>query len=375
VELWPANARPYIGGSQHDSIIELALGYNGLGRLTGDEPGGLGNLNFDVGWGRLFGNGMGLEIAWLLPAAVICLGAGFIITRRAPRTDLTRAALILWSAWLAVTAAVFSFASGILHPYYTVALAPAIGASVGIGATLLWRNRSDLRAAIALSGTVLVTTILAAVLLSRDSEWLPWLRAVVAVGGVGAAVLLLVAGRLSRPVASSAAALAVVACLAAPAVYSVTTAAAPHSGAIPSVGPARHGFGGFTGPGGLLDSPTPGPMLSATLSADAHDFTWAAATVGSNNAAGYQLATGAPIMAIGGFNGTDPSPTLEEFQRDVANKQIHYFIRGKMTIGHWGPSTGSSESADIAEWVQTHYIPQTVDRVLIYDLTQPPRDS
>ena len=128
VELWPGDSRPYIGGSQHDSIIELALGYNGLGRLTGDEPGGLGNLNFDVGWGRLFGSGMGLDIAWLLPAAVICLAAGFVITRRAPRTEPTRAALIMWGGWLAVTAVVFSFANGIVHPYYTVALAPAIGA-------------------------------------------------------------------------------------------------------------------------------------------------------------------------------------------------------------------------------------------------------
>jgi len=375
VELWPASARPYIGGSQHDSIVELALGYNGLGRLTGDEPGGLGNLNFDVGWGRLFGSGMGLDIAWLLPAAVICLAAGFVITRRAARTDPARAALILWGGWLAVTAVVFSFANGILHPYYTVALAPAIGASIGIGATLLWRNRSDIRAATALSGAVLVTTILAAVLLSRDSEWMPWLRAAVAVGGVGAAVLLLVAGRLPRPFSRSVAALAVAACLAPPAVYSVATAATAHSGAIPSVGPARQGFGGFTGPGGLLDSPAPGPALSATLSADAHDFTWVAATVGSNNAAGYQLASGAPVMAIGGFNGTDPSPTLEEFQRYVADRQIHYFIRGKMMIGHWGPSTGISESSDIAEWVETHYTPQTVDRVLIYDLTQPQRNS
>ena len=71
-----ASSRPYIGGSQHDSIVELALGYNGFGRLTGDETGGLGNMNFDVGWARLFGSGMGADIAWLLPAAVICLGAG-----------------------------------------------------------------------------------------------------------------------------------------------------------------------------------------------------------------------------------------------------------------------------------------------------------
>jgi 4-amino-4-deoxy-L-arabinose transferase-like glycosyltransferase len=375
VELWPSDARPYIGGSQHDSIVELALGYNGFGRLTGDEPGGLGNLNFDVGWGRLFGSGMGLDIAWLLPAAVICLAAGFVITRRAPRTDPTRAALIMWGGWLAVTAVVFSFANGILHPYYTVALAPAIGASIGIGATLLWRNRSNIRAATALSGIVLVTTVLAAVLLSRNSDWMPWLRAVVAVGGVGAGALLLVAGRLPQTVARSAAALAVVACLAAPAAYSIATAAAQHSGAIPSVGPRRHGFGGFAGPGGLLESPTPGPALTATLSADAQDFTWVAATVGSNNAAGYQLASGAPVMAIGGFNGTDPSPTLEEFKRFVADGQIHYFVRGKMMMGHWGLSTGSSESADIAEWVETHYTPLTVDRELIYDLTQPPRNS
>lgn len=376
VELWPSESRPYIGGSQHDSIVELALGYNGLGRLTGDEPGGLGNMNFDVGWARLFGTSMGLEIAWLLPAAVICLGAGFALTRRAPRTDPTRAALILWGGWLAVTAIVFSFANGIVHPYYTVALAPAMGAAIGIGATLLWRNRSDLRAAIALSGTVLVTTILAAVLLSRHSDWMPWLRATVAVGGVGAAALLLVAGRLTLSVARTVAALAVAACLAAPAAYAVATAAAPHSGAIPSVGPARHGFGGFTGPGGLLDSPNPGPGLSAALAADAHDFTWAAAVVGSNNAAGYQLASGAPVMAVGGFNGTDPSPTLGQFQRYVADRQIHYFIRGKMMLGHWGGGTsGSQESADIADWVETHYTPLTVDNVIIYDLTQPVKNS
>ncbi|MGH3581554.1 MAG: ArnT family glycosyltransferase, partial [Mycobacterium sp.] len=165
VELWPASARPYIGGSQHNSIIELALGYNGLGRLTGDEVGGLGNLNHDVGWDRLLGSGMGTHIAWLLPAAVICLAAGLILTRRAPRTDATRAALILWGGWLLVTAVVFSYANGILHPYYTVALAPAIAACVGIGANLLWRRRSDLRCATALAGTVIVTVVLAAVLL------------------------------------------------------------------------------------------------------------------------------------------------------------------------------------------------------------------
>nr|WP_264039177.1 glycosyltransferase family 39 protein [Mycolicibacterium hodleri] len=380
VELWPASSRPYIGGSQDDSIVELALGYNGIGRLTGEETGGLGNMNFDVGWGRLFGVSMGTYSAWLIPAAVIFLAAGVIVTRRAPRTDPARAGLIIWGGWLVVTAVVFSYANGILHQYYTVALAPAIGGTIGIGAVLLWRNRSDVRAVIAMSGTVLVTVVLAAVLLARRHDWLPWLGTAVAVAGVGAAVLLLVVGRLPRRVATGVAGLAILACLAAPTAYSLATVATPHSGAIPSVGPARgHGsFGGPGGPGGgFLDIPEPGPGLTEMLSDGADRFQWTAAVVGSSNAAGYQLAVGAPVMAVGGFNGTDPAPTLAEFQRDVADGRIHYFIRAHsmfgMPVGRG--TTGSREAADIGEWVEAHYAPKTVDGVVLYDLTEVPNHS
>ncbi|WP_082963390.1 glycosyltransferase family 39 protein [Mycolicibacterium peregrinum] len=367
VELWPSSSRPYIGGSQHDSILELALGYNGLGRLTGDETGGLGNLNFDVGPGRLFGSQMGADIGWLLPAALICLVAGLYLTRRAARTDPARAALILWGGWLLVTALVFSFMNGIVHPYYTVALAPAIGAVIGIGAKLLWQHRTDLRAATAMSGAVLVTVILAAVLLVRNDDAFPWLRAAVAVVGVGAAVLLLMVTRLERPMVRVTAVLAVAACLAGPAAYSIATASAPHTGAIPSVGPSRGG-GGF---GGMFAAPDPGPTLTVTLAADADRYRWAAAVVGSSNAAGYQLATRAPVMAVGGFNGTDPAPTLDEFQRLVDDGAIHYFIRSRIMAGGFGGHTpsGSQAATEIAEWVQAHYNPVTVDDVTIYDLT------
>jgi 4-amino-4-deoxy-L-arabinose transferase-like glycosyltransferase len=377
IELWPASLRPYIGGSQQNSIVELALGYNGFGRLTGNETGGLGNLNFDVGWGRLMGGGMGAYIAWLLPAAVVCLFAGLLLTRREPRTDAQRGALILWGGWLVVTAVVFSFANGIVHPYYTVALAPAIGALIGIGATLLWRNRSDIRAATAMSTTVVVTAVLAAVLLTRHGDWLDWLRLSVAVVGVGAAALLLVVGRLPRRLTVAAAGLAIAACLAAPTAYTLATVATAHSGAIPSVGPAR-GLGGFGGLfGGLLDSPEPGPGLTTMLAADADKYAWTAAVVGSNNAAGYQLASGAPVMAIGGFNGTDPSPTLGQFQADVAARQIHYFIRGGVGFGGFGghDTGGSHEATDIADWVQAHFVPMTVDGKVVYDLTAAPTNS
>ncbi|MEV0673997.1 glycosyltransferase family 39 protein [Mycobacterium sp. NPDC050441] len=368
VELWPASSRPYIGGSQNDSIVELALGYNGLGRLTGDETGGLGNLNFDVGPGRLFGSQMGADIAWLLPAALICLVAGLYLTRRAARTNATRAALILWGGWLLVTAVVFSFMNGIVHPYYTVALGPAIGAVIGIGATLLWQYRADIRAARAMSGAVLVTAILSAVLLARNGDAYPWLRAAVSVVGVGAAVLLLVVGRLERPMVRVTAVLAAAACLAGPVAYSIATAASAHTGAIPSVGPSRGG-GGF---GGMFAAPEPGPTVTATLAADADRYQWAAAVVGSSNAAGYQLATRAPVMAVGGFNGTDPAPTLQEFQSLVDDGAIHYFIRSRIMAGGFGGHTpsGSQAATEIAEWVQAHYNPVTVDDVTIYDLTQ-----
>src|SRR5271154_7192761 len=180
---------------------------------------------------------MGTEIAWLIPASLICIAAALLLTRRAPRTNAIRGACIAWSSWLVVTGLVISYSDGIIHPYYTVALAPAIAAGIGIGAPLLWRLRTDIRAATALSGAVLITTVLACVLLARAETWLPGLRPVIAVTGVGAAALLVVAGRLPDTIARAAAVLAVAACLAVPAASSVATAVTPHHGVIPSSDP------------------------------------------------------------------------------------------------------------------------------------------
>lgn len=92
VELWPRpHARTSVG-RRTTASSNWRWATTGIGRLTGEETGGLGNMNFDVGWGRLFGTSMGTYSAWLIPAAVICLAAGVIITRRAPRTDPARAA-------------------------------------------------------------------------------------------------------------------------------------------------------------------------------------------------------------------------------------------------------------------------------------------
>jgi 4-amino-4-deoxy-L-arabinose transferase-like glycosyltransferase len=385
VALWPAASRPFIGGSQTNSLWELIFGYNGFGRITGDEVGSVGG-GAGRGWGstgltRLFGSEMAGGIAWLLPAALLALGAGLWFTRRAPRTDRSRAALLLWGGWLLATALVFSYMGGIIHPYYTVALAPAVGALVGTASVQLWRLRANPVASGLLSGGVAVTALTAYLLLG--SSWQPWLAPTVLVGGLLAAVALFFATHLTRGAAAAVAALALVVTLTGTGAYTLATAATTHSGAIPSAGPSSGfgggrggfggpgGFGGFGGgrgggPGALLSTTTPGASLTALLRQDTSKYTWTAATVLSNAAAGYQLASGAPVLAVGGFNGTDPFPTLEQFEQYVASGQIHYFLGDGISMQG---NSGSDAAQQITEWVASHHESSTVDGVTVYDLT------
>jgi 4-amino-4-deoxy-L-arabinose transferase-like glycosyltransferase len=156
VELWPASSRPYIGGSRTNSFLELTFGYNGFGRISGDEagsvggggagPGGGGGRWGETGLGRMFNESVGGQISWLLPAALLLLVAGLVLTRRAARTDTARSAFLVWGGSLLMTMAVFSFMAGIFHEYYTIALAPYIAALIGMGVTALWKERAALLA-------------------------------------------------------------------------------------------------------------------------------------------------------------------------------------------------------------------------------------
>ncbi len=393
VALWPADSRPYIGGSTDNSLWELAIGYNGLGRIFGNSGGGAGalaggggpaglagggNTAFGGATGlfRLFGTAFGTEISWLIPAALIGLVAGLWFTRRFPRTDRIRAGLVLWGGSMVVTALVFSFMSGTIHPYYAVALAPPIAAVVAISGNELWRGRSNTIVRAILASMIAATGIWSFVLLGRDSSWLPWLRWVVLIGSIAGAILLVASIAKLRRLAVIGLLVGSITALGGTAAYTIATAATPHSGSIPTSGPTSSaiggaggiGGGGFRGtrpdgsiadlsataPGGIANDGTgsaaggtgtvPGGMTGAAPGfgggsggtvtntelidmLNATDSRWSAAVIGSQTAAGYILATDTAVMAIGGWS-SDPSPTLAEFQQYVANGDIGYFIAG-----------------------------------------------
>jgi 4-amino-4-deoxy-L-arabinose transferase-like glycosyltransferase len=409
VEFWPASDRPYIGGSTTNSVLELAFGYNGLGRLlggTGNGGGGGGGASFagSPGLMRLFSSstGMATEISWLLPTALLALGAGLWLTRRRPRTDLSRAALLLFGGWLLVTGLVFSYMQGTIHPYYAVALAPAIAGIVAITAALLWAERRTTVARVIAAVLLEVTVLWGAHLLGLTPTFLPWLPPVLVIGGALGALALLVAGlpvdgRWRRLVAA-ALLVGVLAGAGGSAAYAVDTASRAHTGSTPASGPAEAGGGGFgartggtppsgvsfggspsstgTGSSGTTTSGasgTPGgsdeaSSNSALVALLASTTTrWAAATIGSQSAAPLQLASGRAVMAIGGFTGSDSAPTLAQFQAWVKEGLVHYFLAGSGMGG--GPGRGSSSGSEITSWVEIHYTPTTVGGVTVYDLT------
>ncbi|WP_338779223.1 glycosyltransferase family 39 protein [Streptomyces sp. DG1A-41] len=261
VSLVPASERPYIGGSTDGTAWNLIMGYNGLGRILGGEGngggGGGGGFSGTAGLGRMFNDILGGQISWLIPFAGIALVGGLVLCGRAPRTDLTRAALVLWGGWTALHYLTFALAEGTMHPYYTTALAPGVAALCGGGGVLLLRAfRTDRRWVWVLPLGLGVTAVWAAVLLRRASGWNTWLwpsiLVVMALALVGLFVFRSgVSGLRLRMLAVSVAA-AVVAAVAGPAAYAWSVPSGAGSGGMggtnPTAGPSTGS--GFGGPGG-----------------------------------------------------------------------------------------------------------------------------
>ena len=415
VELIPAVSRPYIGGSQTNSVLDVLLGYDGLGRIFGQGGGAAGGGGGGGGFSgvpgilRLFNAEFGGQVSWLLPLAAGATGLGLWVRRHAPRTDARRAGYLLWGGWLAVHVLVFSFMSGIIHSYYAVVMAPAIGALVGAGVVELWRLRArSAWAGVVLGAAILGSAVWAWVLLERTPDFAPGLGiAIVAVAVLVAVVVALPVGeRWGRGVAI-ATGLGIAVLVAAPAAFAIDTMGTAYSGGTVAAGPAVAGSGGGPGIGGgapgaggqglAADSrpagapPTgafpggtapagglglgggggfdgrPGGQVDAALTdylaANQGRATWIVAVSGAEQAGQIELATGLPVMAMGGFNGGDPAPTLDQLKAYVASGQLRYVLIG----GGGGPNGGSST---ISDWVTAHgTLVSEVGNGSLYDLS------
>jgi 4-amino-4-deoxy-L-arabinose transferase-like glycosyltransferase len=358
VQLTPASARPYVGGSKDNTVLDLALGYNGINRLLGHHRGkplgdwgssSVPTLGGHTGLHRLFTGEMANEISWLIAAALFVVAFGlYLVARRAlSRGELS--ALLVWGSWLLVTGVVFSFMGGIVHPYYTVALAPAIAALVGIGAVWAWQRRSQWDGRAALAALIVLAAAPSALLLHRNvfgPTWLLWLIGIIAVAS--AVGTLWPRPPLAALVAGG------VAGLAGTVAFSLATAATPHHGTMPTAARTSGVSGAW------INEEATNPRLAGMLAATHSQ--WSAATNGSQSAAALEIASGTAVMAVGGWSG-DPVPTLQQFIDDVRADKISYYVeagRRPNSPGVHGETIRSelhtaSHTREISDWVAAHY--------------------
>ncbi|GAA1456309.1 ArnT family glycosyltransferase [Williamsia maris] len=450
---WPASSRPYLAGSTDNNFMNLVLGYNGLARIEGKQQGGGAARNvisspqaqefidrirqsggggggggggrggaggmFADGPGitRLFSGEFGIEISWLLPAALVALVVALVLRGRAPRTDLMRAGVLIFGLWMVIDGLVLSYMKSNPHPYYSLAIAPPIAGVVGLGVVECWKQRDRIVAIVGLAAVVAAAGVWGFVLMQRQSSWLPAVAWATLVVTVIATVAVLVVGFMGRSRSSAhagsvsgrssrrrfvlggVAVAAVVGALLAPAAYATEVVATPHTGGGPSVSPASEdrpskgggGFGAFFG--GTSDkSPELKALLGSTTSR------WAAAVSRSSAAAQIELDTEKPVMAIGGFN-NDPVPTLAEFQQYIRNGDVTYYLASAGGSRGGGGSGGrrsavsvvpgldpamseqatklfsqynsTSVTGQIQAWVEAHYTAKTVGSYQVYDLRHP----
>jgi len=394
VQMLPAGSRPFIGGSTTGSPLDLIFGYDGLGRIFGASgPGGAGaggaSFSGDVGPLRLFNDQMFGQIAWFIPLSIVCLVVGLYRRRWAERTDRALAGYLLWGSWLIVTAIVFSYMSGIIHSYYAVALAPAVAALVGAGLVELWGTRLRFwLGGIAVGIVCLGTAWFGATLLDRTPTFAPGLGpaaiviAALALVALVAASLPAIAGRPAvKRLALAAAGIGICATLVAPAAYALDTIGTAYGGGDPHPGPGAAstvggagGFGGTGGaPGGAAGGATSGlPGDGGGLGGSTSDTalldylvnnrgtaTWIVAAGSAQEAGSIELATRLPVMAMGGFTGSDPAPTLAQLEGYIASGKLRYVLAsgaGGGGGGGFGGAAGgglggSTDASSITSWV------------------------
>ena len=349
VWLTPAGNRPWVGSTNDNNIWSLIFGYNGFGRLLGGRGGGPGGGHGPGGTGfggqtgifRIFNNDFGPNIAWLLVLALAGGGLLLWILRKTPRTNRGRAAVIFWMLWLLIHIVIFSMTSGVIHPYYVVVMAPAAAALVGISLPFLWGAYTRRKPyAWLLPLLVGVTVAIAVIILgyAGTMTWLMWIVGLLGLTGMIGLLVNLYAPR--RWLQNLAIIAAIAACTLAPTVYTLATVNVTHTGSIPTAGPNSTAMQGSNNESSQADS-----QLVQYLVEHQNGATWLVAVASANESAAIQLTSGQPVMAVGGFNGSDTPLTLDQFKQLVKAGKVKYYA-----ISSHGRGGGSNN--EITAWVK-----------------------
>ncbi|MFA4885372.1 MAG: glycosyltransferase family 39 protein [Desulfotomaculaceae bacterium] len=452
VDLVPEENRPYIGGSQTNSVLELAFGYNGIARLKGmgrgggapgaapegrqnqqdegarperqqtqqdegtrsqqqqmtqdgtnnmpnqqqlpqdgnnmpDQPqqppdgnntaGGYDPGNIDrqgqmpnpggdgpqgaqgggmfntgnAGPLRLFQSALSGQISWLLPfAAFACVGLLAGMRRRKPLTTKQNETLF-WLAWLLPGMAFFSVA-GFFHQYYLIMLAPPIAALAGAGWVELWNQYRDregwkmwLLPSAILAATAFQLYILYPYQKMIGAGW----SIGIGVAGVGLALVLYLVAKKQKLVAAAAIA-GMLVLLAAPLYWSATPLLYGDNTMLPAAGPSQQGLGQRQGGGGGTLSGINTKLLEY-LTRNNNGETYLFATNDTSTAEAYIIQTGAAVIPMGGFNGSDNILTVEKLEKMVADKKVKYFLIPSGSTAGGGDRSGSS---DVMNWIRAN---------------------
>ena len=394
VDLTPAASRPYVGSSQDNSEISLALGYNGIQRLlgqfgfgsrttgstsgnttqsfppagtvTGDFPrpgtgtngsgsGGSSTGMFNTGNPgllRLFNEPLGGQIVWLLPMALLGMLALAWQRRPRPREDRQQQSLILWGTWLLTMAVFFSVAT-FFHQYYLSTFAPAICALFGIGTVVMWRDYRSHDKSGSYRGWLLPLALLLTALeqihiIVSNPSWGTWLIPLIALPCVLAAAIMFAARSLPRlrvnvRVVAAALCVALLALMLTSAVWSTIPVLADQAVSLPVAGPSGQ-IGGFGG-----SRSTSNTALIKYLEAHKGSAKYLVAVVSSNEADSIILETNQPVMALGGFSGSDPILTTTQLAALVKSGTVRYFLLNGS--GRGGPGGGQSA---LTTWITQH---------------------
>ena len=355
VWLTPAGSRPWVGSTNDNNIWSLIFGYNGFGRLLGGRGGGGGpggghgpggaGFGGQTGIFRIFNNDFGPNIAWLLVLALAGGGLMLWILRKTPRTNRGRAAVIFWMLWLLIHIVIFSMTSGVIHPYYVVVMAPAVAALVGISLPFLWgayTRRKPYGWLLPVLVSVTAATTVTILGYAGTMTWLMWTIGLLGMMGMIGLLVNLYAPR--RWLQNSAIIAAIAACTLAPTVYTLATVNVAHTGSIPTAGPNSTAMQGSNNETSQANS-----QLVQYLLEHQNGATWLVAVASANESAAIQLTSGQPVMAVGGFNGSDTPLTLEQFKQLVKTGKVRYYAISSHGRGGGGPGGGNNE---ITMWVK-----------------------